>query len=179
MVDNLDKSRDAVPMQSPSSDSPAGEAKNAKVHFEPTDISLRGVLIVVVVAGLLMPLHQFCMMMFFQHEERSERVGHPAELPRTMDENGVLPVEPRLEQLDRLAGIATPDDGRQQMLAEATLNSYGSTQDKEFVHVPIHWAMEQVVSRLPVNVSKSHGPVSNRGLLDAGEPNSGRMFRGR
>ena len=179
MADELDKSTNPEPMGLPSSDSVAGEAGHAKVRFEPTDISFRGVLVVVVIAALLVPLHQFCMLMFFGHEERADLTARQSEFSPASEGKTLLPVEPRLEQLDRMAGIETPDVYRRQIAAEATLNGYGSTPDAGFVHVPIDWAMEQVVSRLPVKVSKSQGPISNRGLLDAGEPNSGRVFRGR
>lgn len=88
-----------------------------------------------------------------------------------------LPAEPRLEPIDRAEGIMSSDVFVRQRAAEAMLHSYGNTADPQYVHIPIEQAMSLVVKSLPM---RSDSPDANRrpvyGLLDDGEPNSGRLF---
>ena len=62
---------------------------------------------------------------------------------------------------------------------EKALNSYGPTAEKGFVHIPIQQAIKAVAGKLPV---RKQPPGQSRrndsGLMDSGESNSGRMFRG-
>ena len=59
-----------------------------------------------------------------------------------------------------------------------TLYSYGPTHDEDYVHVPIDEAMKQLANKLPVREAPSAEQARREGgLVDAGESNSGRMFR--
>ena len=74
-------------------------------------------------------------------------------------------------------GYMVPD--KQLAAKEKLLHSYGSTADKGFVQIPIEQAMKAVAGTLPVAKESSQGrAVKGNGLLEAGESNSGRMFRG-
>ena len=77
----------------------------------------------------------------------------------------------------------TPEESaavnKQLAAKEKALHSYGSTADKGFVRVPIEQAMKAVAGTLPVAKESSQGRAAKgNGLLEAGESNSGRMFRG-
>jgi hypothetical protein len=61
---------------------------------------------------------------------------------------------------------------------EKVLNSYGPTAEKGFVHIPIQQAIKATVGKLPVKRQTQGEAAKDRGLIDAGESNSGRMFRG-
>jgi hypothetical protein len=90
-----------------------------------------------------------------------------------------LPPEPRLEQLDRMAGNTENSDVSKSLAAkEKVLNSFGPTTEKGFVHIPIQQAMKAVAGKLPARKEPQPPTVANQGLLEAGESNSGRMFRG-
>ena len=96
-----------------------------------------------------------------------------------------LPPQPRLDQLDRMTpeesaadhGYMVPD--KQLAAKEKPLHSYGSTAEKGFIQIPIEQAMKAVAGTLPVATESSKGHAAKgNGLLEAGESNSGRMFRG-
>jgi hypothetical protein len=60
---------------------------------------------------------------------------------------------------------------------EERLNRYGDTNEPGFVHVPIARAMEFLVGKLPIRKQTNKDRSADAGLLDAGEPNSGRRLR--
>ena len=55
--------------------------------------------------------------------------------------------EPRLEQIDRLAGVETPNVYEREAAKLQTLNSYGPTAEEGFVHIPIERAMQLMVEQ--------------------------------
>jgi hypothetical protein len=149
--------------------------EHPEVGFEPTDIRLRGVLAVLVVFACLLPFHQYLMLKLLDHDRRRSTVSEEAGFP-PVSQAAALPRGPRLEQLDRLAGIEASDVYRREEAKESILHSYGPTREKGFVHVPIDWAIEQAANQLPFR-AKQPRAARDRGLIDAGESNSGRMFR--
>ncbi len=86
-----------------------------------------------------------------------------------------LPRAPRLEQLSRLVDDTRPNVFLRQQSAEASLDRYGPTADDGYIRVPIERAMQQLPARIK---SRDEQPTADksRGLVDAGESNSGRMF---
>ena len=60
---------------------------------------------------------------------------------------------------------------------EKVLNSYGPSEEKGFVHVPIQEAIKATAGKLPVR-KQPPGGANDNGLMDAGQSNSGRMFKG-
>ena len=162
----------------------AAPVAHPEVRFEPTDISLRGVLVVLAVAACMLPLLQCLVMLLLRGEEHRQEERTASSIRPTSQTSAGLPAEPRLEQLNRAASVATSNVYRLEAVDEATLHSYGQTEDAGFVHVPIDWAIQRAADRLPMR--KENGrfngstaePVKDQGLLDAGEPNSGRILRG-
>ena len=87
------------------------------------------------------------------------------------------PQKPRLEEVDRLAGIASENVYLRLAAKEEYLSRYGETAEKGFVHIPIRRAMETLAGHLPVRKEQPAATKDN-GLVDSGASNSGRMFRG-
>ena len=88
-----------------------------------------------------------------------------------------LPAKPRLDPLEKLStDVATRMYHRHDKMMEQ-LQSYGSTSDKDFVHVPIDRAIETLAGKLPVRKTSVKNSLQDNGLVDSGEPNSGRLFR--
>jgi hypothetical protein len=148
------------------------------VRFEPTDASFKAVLWIllgaVVFAAVMFPV----VLWFFYDFRRYQADIKKSPFPLAAAPSTALPPEPRLEQLDRASGVETPNVYARQEAREGVLNSYGPTGEEGFVHVPIERAMRQLENKLPARA----GPPPEQarrgaGLVDAGEPNSGRMFR--
>ena len=88
-----------------------------------------------------------------------------------------LPPEPRLEQIDRMAGAGASKFSKALAEKEKVLNSYGPSEEKGFVRVPIQEAIKATAGKLPVR-KQPPGGVKDNGLMDAGQPNSGRILNG-
>jgi hypothetical protein len=94
-----------------------------------------------------------------------------------------LPREPRLEQIDRLAGVETPNVHERETSRLEVLQSYGPTSEEGFMHIPIEQAMKLLAASPQYKLKARPEPSADQkrrsgGLVDAGESNSGRMFRG-
>jgi hypothetical protein len=154
----------------------AKEETNVGVRYERKDIWLRWVLALLLGAMCFVAILLFVIWrLFWLREGIVEAAKSPyAVAPRSATQ---LPPEPRLEQIDRLAGVAASDVNKRQTAQERILNSYGPTADKGFVHVPIRQAIRAVAGQLPVRHKSPGETAEDNGLIDAGESNSGRMFR--
>ena len=142
---------------------------NAGVSYERKDVPLRLVLGLLTFAGCFVTLVAVAVYWFYWAEEGSQRAakGSTAALaPR-------FPAEPRLEQIDKLAGVEKADVVKRLAALEKTLNSSGPTDEKGFVHIPIQQAIEAVADKLPVR-KQPPGKAAN----NSGQSNSGRMIRG-
>ncbi len=62
---------------------------------------------------------------------------------------------------------------------ESELHNYGPAERSGYVHIPIERAMQLIPEKLPVRKDQPSDDQLRRqnGLVDDGEPNSGRMFR--
>jgi len=86
------------------------------------------------------------------------------------------------ELLRRMAGGDFPHEtlnvSRWERGEEKALETYGTSDEKGFVRIPLKEAMQIVVGQLPARKPADQPKYPDRGLIDAGESNSGRMFRG-
>jgi hypothetical protein len=83
-----------------------------------------------------------------------------------------------LEQLDRVAGLERSNVHVREESKEAILRSLGPTADEGFVHVPIERAMALLADKMPVRpATPADQQRREGGLVDGGEPNSGRAFK--
>jgi hypothetical protein len=113
---------------------------------------------------------------YSEHLAETNRSPYPlAPRPST-----ALPMPPRLEQIDRLAGSKTGADAREAAKLRI-LNSYGNTDADGYVHIPIERAMQLAVQKKLLKARPEPAVEDVRrssGLVDAGESNSGRLFKG-
>jgi hypothetical protein len=174
---NRDTNADDAARNSPSEESSA----HHEVQYERTDVSFRAVLIgavvgCVVAAGIFLVVRAF---FWTALDSVAACQGAPSsDLERP---SGVLPPEPRLEQLDRQAGTPASSGATSELAKEKRLESYGFTDEKGFVRIPLQRAMDLAAGHLPVRQPdgqpKAGSTAKDRGLVDGGESNSGRMFR--
>jgi hypothetical protein len=152
-----------------------------EVQYERTDVSFRGILIGAVVGCVVAAGMFLVVRVFFWTALDSVAAGQggpSSDLERPLD---ALPPEPRLEQLDRSArtsasNVATWETGQMKRLER-----YGPADEKGFLRIPLQRAMALAPGQLPIRKQdrqpKPGSTVKDRGLVDGGESNSGRMFR--
>jgi hypothetical protein len=146
----------------------AEEKTHANVRYERKDIRLRWIVAMFVFLGGFVVCMAFVMLKFYWYQEQLEKEAKgsiEALAP-------VLPPEPRLEQVDKLAGVEAANVDARLAAQEEMLNSSGPTGEKGFVHIPIERAIEAVAGKLPTRKQPPGEAASGRG------PNSGRMIRG-
>lgn len=158
-------------------DDQKAEVEHPSIKFEQRDISFRWVLIVAIAffgVGAAMFILVF---EFYRADTKRLASRRESEFPLAEHPSTALPASPRLEQIDRLAGIPAENVYLRLSAKEDQLELYGETGEKGFVHIPIRRAMESLAGRLPV---RKHSPTGGKdyGLVDFGASNSGRMFRG-
>jgi hypothetical protein len=160
---------------------PDGRIEHPSVKHERSDASFRWIMVILVGAVVFAVVVEFAILGFFDRLRASQAEIKKSPFPLATGPSDALPPEPRLEQVDRMPGVQTPDDYKRESANREVLNSYGKTADEGFVHVPIDWAMKYLVEekKLP---ARPEPPADQRrrseGLVDAGEPNSGRLFKG-
>jgi hypothetical protein len=157
---------------------PDGRIEHPSVRHEPTDVRfgpIAYVLLGATVFGVVVLLGIGWLFAGYRtYQARSKESPFPlAPAPST-----ALPPEPRLEQIDRNAGIQRENVYVREATKEELLRGYGPTNEEGFIHIPIDRAMTLLEKHLPARAQPS-AERSRRegGLVDAGEPNSGRVFR--
>jgi len=159
-----------------------GRVEHPQSHFEPKDIDLRPIIVSLVAAlGIIAGIYYGVWRFYWFQAQAREEVKR-SRYPMASGPSTNLPPQPRLEQLDRMpakerdlfrGGAATADLAAD----EKALHRYGPTSETGFVQIPIEQAIKAIAGTLPVANETSPGVHAN-GLLDAGQSNSGRMFRG-
>jgi hypothetical protein len=156
---------------------PDGHLEHPSVRYEKTDASLRAVLTIIGCAIALGILIFVLVYQFFIGYEGQLAVERKSQYPLAPTPSTALPSAPRLDQLDRLEGKPAVNVYARQKAKEDRLRGYGNTDEAGYVHIPIDEAMKHLADRLPVRKQEPAGPRHDLGLVNAGEPNSGRMFR--
>ena len=77
-----------------------------------------------------------------------------------------------------MAAVESSDVFKRLAAKEKALNSYGTTAENGFVHIPIQQAIKAVAGSLPAKGTSQGRAAHDNGLLESGDSNSGRMFRG-
>jgi hypothetical protein len=161
---------------------PDGRIEHPAVRYEHSDANFRWILRIVLGAVVFAAVVHFVIWQFFRDYGRYQDEVKQSPYPLAPAPSTALPPEPRLEQLDRTAGIERPDVYKRELSREEILDSYGATEEKGYMHIPIERAMAYLVdkNKLPARAAPPAGVQSrDDGLVDAGASNSGRMFRKR
>jgi hypothetical protein len=157
---------------------PDGRLEHPEVRYEHSDANFRAILFIILGTMVLAALIESAILAFFYDYRAYQADIKKSTFPLAPTPSTTLPAEPRLEQVDRLAGVETPDVYQRMESKEKVLNSYGDTPEKGFVHIPIERAMKLLENKLPARPAPQAEQVEkSSGLVDAGESNSGRMFR--
>ncbi len=152
--------------------------ENPSVRVEERDARFKPIFLLLIVSAILGVVIFLIVWTFFRdygaYQDRIKRSPYPlAPTPST-----ALPRGPRLEQLNRDAGIETGNIHHLQAAYAATLHSYGRTEKEGYVRVPIERAAELLANRLPARQAQPAGMARrSSGLVGAGESSAGRLFR--
>jgi hypothetical protein len=158
---------------------PDGRIEHPGVGHEPSDIHFRPIPVLMAIGCAILAVLGYTIWRFYWFQAAAQEDIKASPYPLAPGLSAKLPPEPRLEQLDRMAAVESSDVSKRLAAKEKALNSYGATVEKGFVHIPIQQAIKAVAGSLPVAKGSSQGRAAHdSGLLEAGESNSGRMFRG-
>lgn len=156
-----------------------GRAQHPEIRYERRDVAFGPVVVGFLAAGILAVIHFAVIWGFFLQERSREAAIKQSQFPLAPTPSTELPPEPRLEQLDRLAGSNRPEAYPRMEAELEILQTYGPTQEKGYVHIPIDRAMELVVDQLQVRPAEERPAAGkDNGLVAGGRPNSGRRLRG-
>lgn len=158
------------------SDGRSESPQHSNVHWEVRDVSVVGVLIVGISTCVFGALLLYFVHVMFREEARSLAEQKASRFPLAPHPSQQLPPEPRLEPIDQLEKIESSNVYERQLRKERELHRYGAASDEGFVRIPIERAIEYVAGTLPVRERPGQEDHASDGLLDAGEPNSGRLF---
>jgi hypothetical protein len=148
------------------------------VRYEPRDVSFRIVLLVTVVSCAVGTGIFFVVRGFYSVALEPRPEGRPTAFALPEKPTSQLPPEPRLELLDRLEKTPASNVAKWEQGEERALETYGTTDEKGFVRIPLQRARQMLAGHLAARQESDRPKFKDRGLVDAGEPNSGRMFRG-
>lgn len=154
-----------------------GRLEHPTVHYEPTDASFRWIFIIVIGCSIFLVILCLGVLWFFHGYSDYLAKERRSPYPLAPSPSTKLPPEPRLEQINRMEKISVSNLHERQRTKLQILNGYGKTEDKSFVHIPIDEAMKHLANKLPARDKKPEGKRRDLGLVDAGESNSGRLFR--
>jgi len=158
---------------------PESAVEHAAVRYEPKDIGIRWLVGIAVAVCCFAVIQNYGVWRYLWFHEHTEKEVDRSPYPSVPAPSRALPPQPRLEQIDRMAGVENPGASDPLAVKERALHGYGPTAEKGFVHIPIRQAIKAVAGSLPVAEESSRARAAHsNGLLDAGESNSGRMFRG-
>lgn len=149
---------------------PDDSTQHAQSRREATDIRFGPIVGVVIALGICLGLAAFAAQRLLQWREQVR--GPAAARPKPAR----LPAEPRLEPLESDSEIEKSFSQREAARRQR-LTSLGSTEDDGFVHVPIDRAMQRLASDLKDKSPPAGAGDKSRGLLHAGEANSGRVLK--
>jgi hypothetical protein len=155
-----------------------GNIEHPLVRYEITDVRWQRVVVGILVAAGLAALHFYVVLKYHNYRQQSQRELYRSSFPLAQRPTAKLPDHPRLEPLDQTSGTGHSEFARGLAAQERLLRSAGLADEEGFVHIPIDRAMEILADTLPVRDSQPPGPVKDNGLVDGGEPNSGRLLRG-
>ena len=158
----------------------ATTVEHPEVRVEKTDARFRPILFLLLGTMVFAALIYVVVWGFFDHWRQHEEAVKKSPFPLAPEPSTALPAGPRLEEVDRMAGIEKPNVYQREKSKEDVLNSLGRTKEDGFVRIPIDRAMDLLENKLPARAAAAErGGLRADGLIDGGGPNSGREFRGK
>jgi len=154
------------------------DAEHPNVSRETRDVRFRPVLMFVLISLAVGSATLFGIWRFYLERMRNAEAVGASSYPLAPRGAPALPPMPRMEQLDRTAGFES-EGAELERRDLGKLDRVGQTDQPGFVHIPIEDAMDLVVSKLPVRKNPPEPQQANksRGLVGAGDANSGRVLR--
>jgi hypothetical protein len=157
---------------------PDGRIEHPSVRHEPTDVQFGPILYILIAATGFAVIVLVALWWFFASYRDYQARIKASPFPLAPGPSEALPPEPRLEQIDRNAGEQRENVYVREAGKEAILRTYGPTDEEGFIHIPIDRAMALLEKKLPARAQPPADQGRREGgLVDAGEPNSGRLFR--
>jgi hypothetical protein len=156
-----------------------GPITHPEVRYETSDLNFRWLLAILIGAMVFGMIIQLAVWDFFSDYRAVQAEVKKSPFPLAPAPTDSLPPEPRLEQLDRLEEALASTAAAREATELSILNSYGPTLEEGYVHVPIDRAMKLVQRQLRSRADRQTEDKRENGLMDAGAPNSGRMYRGK
>ena len=157
---------------------PDGRIEHPSVRSEPHVLPLGRIMATIVAVMVTGGILFYFVWIFFVARENQQLAVKASNYPLATAPRMQLPAQPRLVPLDRLTGNESANVYDRELAYENKLNSYGPTDEAGFVHIPIAEAIKMIVPKLPVRSSAAPlDSYKGDGLLDGGEPNSGRVYQ--
>ena len=132
---------------------PDGRIEHPSVRHEQSDASFGWVLGLIIGAAILGVIIHYAVRAFLAHSVATAATERGSRFPLGGGPSKALPPEPRLGQLNRLAGIPSSNVNIREEARLAILNSVGFTQETGFVHIPIDRAMRLLADKLPARAA--------------------------
>ncbi len=158
---------------------PPGRLLHPSVRSEHSDARFGWIFGLLLAAMFLAFVVHTAVWRFFLNYRSSEAAIKASRYPLAPTAVAPLPANPRLEQINRLAENERGNVYLREVSKDIALQNYGDAGNG-YVHIPIDRAMDYLADKLPVRAQQPSAEQARRqnGLVDAGESNSGRMFRG-
>ena len=159
---------------------PDGRIEHPTVRSEPSDASFGPIAAILVVALVLGVAIHYSLWRYLVNSRQAQAELKRSNFPLAPGTTTPLPAGPRLEQIDRLEGVPGVTMYEREADNLRILKSYGPTMEEGYVRVPIDRAMQYLVENKKLPARQPPSADERRrsgGLVDAGEPNSGRLFK--
>jgi hypothetical protein len=161
---------------------PDGQIEHPNVRHERRDVKLRWIVGLILGATATATVLHYLIWLFFTSQTSWQNYRKRTDFPLSHlpGRQAGLPEEPRLDPLNLKEHVEKANVHDRELNHEEQLQGLGPTSNPDYVHIPIERAMDLLADKLPVAPQPSER-LSQRsnGLLDAGEPNSGRILRDR
>ena len=122
---------------------------NPAVKHERSDVHVTGIVCFALVMIVLGVVIHVALWWLFQADMAHEAKIKESSFPLAGGEQRHLPLEPRLEQIDRVERTKLSGGEERRPDKEEILNNYGPTGEDGYVHIPIQRAMTLLADKLP------------------------------
>src|SRR5262249_23663709 len=120
---------------------PDGRIEHPSVRHEPTDVRFGPILYILLSTTGFAIVVLIALWWFFAGCRDYQARIKESPFPLAPTPSTALPPEPRLEQIDRNAGVQRENVYVREASREDILRSYGPTDEEGFIHIPIDRAM--------------------------------------